>query len=1056
MLNIYKSSAGSGKTYTLVREFLRMSLQADGPGYRSILAITFTNKAANEMKSRVLQTLESLTSNNPPAELMRALCNDLTLPEEELQRRAAFTHHHMLHHYADLSVSTIDSFVNRLVRSYAHDLHLQADFRVELDQEVLLSRAVDQVLQMANSQQDTPLTRALIDFAEDRLSEGKGWHIENDLIQLGRQLFREAAAPYIEQLGSITENQFQEARKLLLSIRNQFEKSIQEHGAQMMQLIASRGLQAADFFQTSRGIWKYMVGCRDFNGQMSLQPDGYAATTINQNKWYTARKGKETEQASIEAIKPQLLALIDRVIQLSETAGASYFLAKLLLKNSYSFMLLSEVQKQVHQIQEAEGLLHISEFQRRIGHIVRDQPAPFIYERIGQKYNQILIDEFQDTSVLQWQNLVPLVENSLMELKDSLIVGDGKQAIYRFRGGEVAQFICLPKLYGSDHNPVLKERENVILNYGSRVLQLNKNYRSLPQIVSFNNQLYGMLKQDADFALSTTYEGVEQEAATRKTGGYVRLEFLPAGKKDEVTQNRHHRMKEILHELMAKGFRWKDIALLSRSNQVGSAAAAFLLENNIPVVSAESVLIDQSPLVQSVLSALRYLTDRNNAIVRSEMMHALNTALLQDITASFTAIPDTTYRDFIRQPYPDFEQQFSILSGSHLNSDQLLTQRLPEVVDAIAAALQIPLTGNPFMQFFRDAVLEFSSVHGHRISDFLEWWSDKRSTASVIFPEDLDAVRIMTIHKSKGLQFPVVLLIEADFNCIENNSSTLFWASVEEWLPTPLPFYPIKADSSLLQTPLHGIYEREQHELQLDMLNALYVATTRPEDALFILGTAPKTATDQLKSVTAVLTRFLQHQNNWQGFEQIYEWGEWQPAQRGDEKKLPTYDPGQLSAHQQKLSLRKVHQSSQQDAQEFGNLLHQLMASISYKDSAPRIQRKFFYEQQLPTGLQDRLIATVNQILDDPQLRHYFQPPWRVLAERPLADGKGQLLIPDRIVFHPETQQYALFDFKTGAPEPAHHQQILSYAKILKHQGLQLETVLLVYTSPWQITPVSL
>ncbi|MFN8310960.1 MAG: UvrD-helicase domain-containing protein [Chitinophagales bacterium] len=1051
MLRIYKSSAGSGKTYTLVKEFLRLALQDSDPtAYRHILAITFTNKAANEMKARILKELTLIGDESSEGPMLEELKNLLGIETVELRRRAAATQYHILHHYSDLAVSTIDSFVNRLVRSFAYDLQLASDFEVELDDEVLLEKAVANLLQRISGEDEKELTRALVDFAEHRISEGKGWNIESNLKRFSKELFREAAAPFVARLWAIEPQHFRTAQKQLLTVQANFEKKVRETAATAIQLIEENQLEASHFYYGAKGIWGFFNEAASFSGDIDcLKPNSYATKAITENKWYTAKKDAAVACAAIDRIAPQLTAIFQQLTALREAEASTYLLSQMLLQHFYSYMLLTEVKRELQLHQKTEGVLHISEFQQRVGKIVSEQDAPIIYERIGDRYDQILIDEFQDTSLLQWRNLVPLIENSQFRSKDSLIVGDGKQAIYRFRGGEVAQFAALPQIYGSNENAMLKSREVAILNYGTEELVLNKNFRSRKNIIEFNNALFRYLEGASEFAQKHIYENNAQLSGKNIEGGYVHLEFLPEVKpKSAISTLRNEKLLEQINNLRSKGFNFRDIAILTRVNSVGSDAAAFLLHHKIPVVSSESLLIHQSYAVKTVLSVLQYLTDRNNAIKRAEIFYFIDEKLVENGKSHFN--------NNLFGPFWDFEARLTELLGQSFQSNTLLALRITVLVDQLCDLFGLNNVNDPFIQFFRDAIMEFAATKGNRISEFLDWWEVKRKNLSVIFPEHLDAVRIMSIHKSKGLQFPAVIFADADFDI--GKLDKLHWQDVNEWLPTEVPFYPLHFKESMNNTPLRSVYESEKAAAQLDMINMVYVAVTRAEEALVILGVAAKKEPEHLNSVSGLFVQFLKAQQLWMGFEHIYEWGE-HTIQPLDKHKPPMklFKAQTASAAGKMLRYRKSQRYKRSEPLHFGSMLHQLLASISSEKNLQTALKKMTLEKALSNDQKSKLENAAQAIFSNEIVRPYFSSTYRAINERPILDEQSNSWqIPDRVLVHRETGNYVLIDFKTGEEKPAHEKQLRSYAELLRKTGGFITNAFLIYTATNHIKEISL
>jgi ATP-dependent exoDNAse (exonuclease V) beta subunit len=871
MLKIYKSSAGSGKTYTLVKEYLRLALKGDTEQYRHILAITFTNKAANEMKERIISALKELSNPETESDLGRELETALSLTKDTLQQKAAALLQNILHNYADLSVSTIDSFVHRIIRSFAYDLHLSTNFEIEMDAEELLSMAVEKLLDNAKEEENSPVTKALMDFAENNLNEGKGWNLDWSLIRFAKELFNEDAYQHIDRLAECSIEDFMTTRDTLYAIKVAFESKIKEAAGAAVSLIQQNNLTENDFYQTRSSICKYFGYLATDPAGTKLEPNSYVLKTTTEGKWVS---GKITEgnKARLESIQDKLLGHYNRIQEIRTSFESGYLLSKLLLKNIYSFMLLTEIKKMLDEYKKENNVLHISEFQERISHIVNEQDAPIIYERIGDWYDSILIDEFQDTSVLQWRNLIPLIENSQTKVKDSLIVGDGKQAIYRFRGGEVEQFAALPQIYQSAGNEMLEYRETAILNYGTEELHLNQNFRSRKQIIDFNNALYDSIAAQPEFIHKHIYHEQAQLPGKDKQDGYISIDFLDVPEEEGYDEALCYHVEAIIHQVRDRGYAWRDIAILSRTNDTGSKLASYLLSADIPVVSSESLLIGQSATVRALVSFLYYLADKDNTIKRSEIIY-------------YCAPDHITHAAEVKAQlganYSDFELYISSLTSVSFDSDSLVLNRLPELVQSLIRKFTFLQKEDSFIQFFQDEVLEYSVRNGNRISEFLQWWEENKNKKSIIYPQSMDAVRVLTIHKSKGLQYPVVILPDADFKL--KNTKKYLWTELQEDFAEHLPVFPLPVHSDLEATPYADLYIKENADSLLDMVNMFYVATTRPEDRLYILSKKPAKEPENLNSITALIMRFLKSQNLWNGFVP-YEFGDEATAATGTSK----------------------------------------------------------------------------------------------------------------------------------------------------------------------------
>ena len=499
---IYSSSAGSGKTYQLTKAYLLLALGADDPAYfKRVLAITFTNDAAGEMKERILGALRRFAypESGKVDGLLAEVAAELKLSAAEVRRRAATTFRLVLYHYADFAVSTIDSFVQRIVTAFTRELGLPATFEVELDTDSVLHSAVAALLDKVNRDPNSQLlSQTLAEYALGQAEEGKSWsRLPEELAGFGRALFNETVQEAVTQLGQLTLADFRRLDKQIRAKRTEIEAAFTQTKEAAVAVLAAAGATESDFFQGKRGIFGYVQKGVELLAP-EAGPNSYVNTTLADDKWYSGKIKTEADRARVDAVKEPLRGVAAAVAQLREAYLSNYVLLAAMQPYLFHASLLSELNKVVEQISRDRNVVLISEFNRRIASIVLTEPVPFLYERLGEKYEHILIDEFQDTSVLQWNNLLPLVENTLANGHSSLAVGDAKQAIYRWRGGEMEQILRLHQrdtaaLVARAREPETRELLRLRYETLNGVLEpkaLQVNYRSAREIVAFNNAFF--------------------------------------------------------------------------------------------------------------------------------------------------------------------------------------------------------------------------------------------------------------------------------------------------------------------------------------------------------------------------------------------------------------------------------------------------------------------------------------------------------------------------------------------------------------------------------------
>jgi ATP-dependent helicase/nuclease subunit A len=1044
VLHIYKSSAGSGKTYTLVREYLRMAL-ARPDKFKHILAITFTNKAANEMKGRIIGTLQQISRNE---EKIRPLITELARAEKMDEAividKAGKILQNLLHNYSDFSVSTIDSFVHRVIRAFAHDLELAMNFEIELDTAKLLNETVE-ILMDRIDDVDNAVTNAVLEYAETNIEEGKSWNLEHSLMKLGKELFKEDAYAHIDKLSKFSIEDLLKHRDSLFKFKTAFENKVTAEAQKAVAIIKGSGLDEKAFYQGSKGIYGYFIKLSDgINKADDITGNSYVQKTLGEDKWYSG-SADEGDKKRIDAIKDRLLEAYSNISTLFDKQGSDYWLSKLLIANFYSFTLLTEIHRLLEEYKQENNMLHISDFQRMIFKIVREQDAPVIYERIGEWYDNILIDEFQDTSVLQWQNLLPLVENAQFKTEDSLVVGDGKQAIYRFRGGVVEQFAMLPKIYGSNHSARIKEREVAIQNYGTAVKHLDYNYRSRNEVIAFNNDLFNTLRDIPELADKSIYEDAEQKPGLNKADGYVSIEFLAAdGEEEETTldDNRCNRVSEIVKQCLERGYSYSDISVLTRSNSNASVIASYLLQNGIKVVSPESLIIDQSPKVKLITSMLGYFDAKDNHIARAEVVYYIHLLVLKQ---------ETRFEQYnFKNAYSEFEELVSVLMGKVFNSNHFTHLRLQDMVHELVSWLGFDQS-DPFLQFFSDEVMLFLNNNRSNIREFLNWWDEVKSYKSIIYPESLDAVRVMTIHKSKGLQFPIVIMADADWD--QKNTRDMLWLDMDKEFIKGLDVGVVGTSSLLEETEFAHLYRQEVNSSFLDMLNLVYVATTRAEDMLFILSSEMKKMPAANKSVASLFIYYLQQKQLWDGFKQ-YEFGNPNTTKIAGKPKHnedTIYTRGESFATggaMHKIGIRKswelMYTPEQRDKIVLGNLVHNVLKQVRKATDINKVVSRMYNEGSINVEQKEQLTTSLTQVVNMPDIAKYFEAPYECINERPLVTAKGDIKVPDRVVM--KDDEAVVIDFKTGMEWDGHKQQLQAYAKELENLGFKKIKKYVVYT----------
>jgi ATP-dependent exoDNAse (exonuclease V) beta subunit len=920
---IYSSSAGSGKTFTLTKEYLKLALQQNSASYfKQILAITFTNDAATEMKERILGALKGFADpltipegkRAGNAQLLQLLVEELnqyTEPQERvteaiLRKRAANTFRSILHDYSDFAVSTIDSFVNRLVNAFSEELNLPFNYEVDLDSGELLDNAIDRLLNRIGEEEERLLSETLEGYAMEKADEGLNWNnLSGDLAGFGAQLLNERVYEAVSRLAELGLKEFREIREELTKSQDFLKDQIAALADEALELISTHGLDGKCFVGGTHGIFGYFEKLTtDLDKRIDWEPTKTLLEALENTDW--APKALKADKKAI--VNSLAEPLTDFYIQVERLKG-EWMLISSILKHFYKLSVIHEINKELAFIKAEKNVVHISDFNKAIINIVLQEPVPFIYERLGEKYNHILIDEFQDTSVLQWNNLLPLVENSLAKGHFSMVVGDAKQAIYGWRGGDMEQIVFLSQKRFRELVERHEQAENLFLRYETlehtlALERLNTNYRSASEIIRFNNTLFRLLadlySSDKQLLGDIYDRYAEQQVPVTnpRDGGHIAIRFIEKeGGEDAETLldgvatayqlRTYDAIIQAIQEAEAAGYTHKDIAVLNRSNKNGKLVANFLKEQGIEVVSQDSLLLQNAPSIALLIRFLRLLNTPDQALLRYEALHQFHQYLLQSMPQWSESETQELLETTLLEPIISYISE----KGFNLNLFRLQQSGIYEMCENLVGAFRLfeqPRQA-PYLFRFLDVALEFSTKHSNHLADFMEYWEKKKEVLCINTPKDWQAVTVTSIHKSKGLEYPVVIIPFADWPMTPGNRDT-FWLSLDPDLLSYdtqyLHQFPLRSAAvsikNLGRTPLRAQFNRESEKIFIENFNALYVALTRPTDRLYLFTKKEDFEKKKQVNVAFLLYQYLEHTDLYDPDQLVYE------LQSGKPKVQPT------------------------------------------------------------------------------------------------------------------------------------------------------------------------
>lgn len=1042
---VSKASAGAGKTHNLVLEYLKLAMAGPREGLASrfggILAITFTNKAANEMKSRIMKELDRMATEGVDAdaagtfgaqllaELRGAGGRMAALDAAGLQAMAAELQSAILHRYTDLSVFTIDSFMHRIVRTFAHDLGRPVSFEVMTDQRQIIDEAVRQLMALAGTEGNDELTHLLQAYADSNMEGDRGFNVEAAVADLARLLFDEDIERRLSRLSKLTLADFRAIHRRYSEANAASEQRLRSIGAAFMDLVGPTGAADADCYRGTQGYLRYFRQLAE--GEMR-RPNGYVGTSLGGGKLVSASCRPDVADA-LEALRPQMESLYAEVAAFFENDYVDYCTRRLILANLYATALLGRLHSIVGEYSRDNDVVHLSEFNRVINGIVEDEdnPAPFIFERLGNRYRHFLIDEFQDTSVMQWHNLVPLVENGVSQGRESLVVGDAKQAIYRFRQGDVRQFVSLPRVEGMLHHGT-----TLSLPGNSRTVLRDTNFRTDSAIVGFNNDFFSWLVRNryADNQLAQDiYIGRDDDGNLRGEGseelrqkrfradeGYVGVAFVEGEGHEGVFAE----VKATVEMLVAeRGYAYGDICILARNNRHLAELSAWLTaHSSIAQTSNQSFLVRSSDAAMAVVAALRWLHNRRDRVAVADLLQRL---------ANLGIVGERVPTTLVGAAAPDLEGILAAEAGIRLSAEHLESLGLYDCCEELVRTLRLDGIDLPYVGSLLNAAATMAARHCQQVGDFLQWF-DEHGDLSATTSEGLDAVRLLTIHKAKGLEAPVVVCMFLP----QSEKQPHIWVDVPpdgDGPQLPTAYVQFVKD---MPTRLGQQCEEELRLARVDDLNVLYVALTRPKEQLYIVCQQCATG------YPALLHDYLGSQLDETGRARFGDAG-WHKKPSGSsadtqrDKTVVRLRGLSFARWTSKVSIASPSEKALtpllDDKVRFGIYAHELLSAIEHAGDVERAVDDFSRRYPLADSEREVLARLAHAAVQHPDAARFFADGNRVANEVPLM-ADGRLCRPDRVVFADDHTW--VVDFKTGHPAPPHADQVRDYCRALRSMGL--------------------
>lgn len=983
MLKILKASAGSGKTHALAGEYIRLILKSGAPdAYRHVLAVTFTNKATDEMKRRILKELHKLAQTPQESPYFEDLLETVG-DASTIQKRARTQLSGILHDYSAFAVSTIDRFFQKTLRAFSREIGQFSTYQVQLDRDALTQESVDRVLDSV-SEED----RAVLDWLTDSAKwdlEKKGWFsIEGRLKDMAASLSK-----LQEGRGTLpSREKLREIGKSCSEIKDSWEAGVKASAEKVLSVVGDCGISPDDF--NGKFLSKIIPYANLRKGKPVKKPtDAFLRRASNPEEWFAKKNA-----ALLPRVEGPLEASLADFASLFGLPYRVYRSADIISAEIYSLGMAHELLAAFEDIQKEKNVISIDDSNTILKNIIDGTDTPFIYEKLGVRFEDFLLDEFQDTSDIQWENIRPLLHGSIDEGADSLVVGDVKQSIYRWRG--------------SDWNLLGSRLEEEFRN--PMVEALKCNYRTCGEIVRFNRDFFdyaakaldGIAGQDPESpgSFSRLYADVDQE---------VKFNDPAPGSVDVVfTSDQMAEITSTIESLREAGAKWSDIAILVRGNDDGAAIASELVSGGIPVVSDDSLFVKASATVRRLVSQLSLADTPANA-GKPSVAGYLASSMGVDI--------------------PDHYHSLTDLAESILR-------------DLSAAKPDIFNSEIPYIQSFMDFLLDWTTQNGNSLSAFLKAWA--QANPKISSPDSGDSVRIMTIHKSKGLEFPYVIFPFAEKVTLYKHSE--YWVKPQTE-GTPLEG---KAEGSYFVDLSDGTadslfakdYLRERRLQAIDNINVFYVALTRPKYGLKVIAALPPKSMEVPSNMSQILYLFTgteeYHRGETYHFDTLKRPVDETVAVRAGYSSFPSDSGGRLRFSPEAADFFGEDGSLGPDASRRirGNVLHGILSGVTVPEDLPGAVNAAVLSGELPESSRAEALGFLSGRIDSVKERGWFSPKAKVFREAGIIVRGGDEYRPDRVVVHP-CGKVDVVDFKFGKEKKKYITQVQRYVSIYRRMGYQ-------------------
>lgn len=1061
-LTIYKASAGSGKTFTLSVEYIKLLIK-DPQSYRSTLAVTFTNKATEEMKLRILSQLYGIWKLLPDSKsYIDKIKEDLDVTEEYMSERAGIALHNIVHNYSYFRIETIDSFFQSVLRNLARELDLTANLRIELNDYQIERNAVDELINSLD--ENSELLTWIMEYIRENMDDDKDWNVIGNIKRFGENIFREYYKTNSKKLNErlLEEGFFKQYTSKLRQMRNEAEVEMQNEAAQFFDALNHNGIEIDDLNNGKNGPAGYFIKIKKgiYNNTIVTKRLQKVLDEGSESSWVKQKSSKETQDIVRELANSTLTPLVHHAEDVRQKNWYIYGSAVLTLRHLNQLRLLNSIENKVRMMNVEQNRFLLSDTHTLLHSLIRDTDSPFIFEKIGNYLENIMIDEFQDTSTVQWQNFKVLLEECMShgEQQGNLIVGDVKQSIYRWRSGDWRMLNNI-------------EREFPYLNSMLNVCSLDTNYRSSRRVITFNNAFFKRASEleYADQKSSTpdtsspeqlkkAYSDVAQKVPSfRDNHGYVSINLLP---NEDYRQQALQKTAEAVSLLLDSGANYSDIAILVRSNDIIQLIAEFFANElpDVKIVSDEAFRLDSSVSVNIIVNAMLWLTHPDNILAKAYIAKAYQTYVLKKSEQETNKLLATAEGIDSALPCALIDKR-----------DDLLTMPIFELAEQIYTLFNI---GNikgedAYLYAFYDALTDFIANNTADIDSFVEEWNDSIAEKT-IQASAIDGIRIITIHQSKGLEFEHVVIPFCDWTLEKGNT---IWCTPQVEPYNELPLIPVDFSASQMKGTIYEFDYNEEH-LQncVDNLNLLYVAFTRAASSLFVIAQRG-TPSSRSYIVEQAITDIKLEGSSLDGdpsdkkAELLFSYGELEIVETKAKKKSDNiFTPEvenmnvDMATFSNKVEFKQSNKSrdfvadddentDDDDRKQLsyiktGKILHYLFSTINTTDdidtSLAQLEMDGLIEES-GTNIK-RLRDMLHKRFSNRQVADWFSSRWTIFNECTILDYDAATDTvrehrPDRVMKDEKTGEVVIVDFKFGSPRPEYVEQVNRYKALTQNMG---------------------